>query len=103
VSRHERARVVCNRVAERVAVVAPSGLGRWGHAWAMVEAPSTAFLDALLRWEHAETDEEALRDEVRAAADTLVQAWTDAAKAWDAAGRPSSGMIQTERVEEVTR
>lgn len=90
--RRAGARLVARRVAARVTAAVPRGLGRWGPAWSLVEAPSRAFLDALDKWEHADdpsdTEEEALRDAVREAGARVIAAWKDAAEAWDAAGRP---------------
>lgn len=91
-SRQDAATAIARRVTERVARVAPRGLGRWPLAWERVEDPSTAFLDALHAWEAAvdpgQEREEALRDAVRETADTLVRAWAEAARRWEAAGRP---------------
>jgi hypothetical protein len=90
--RTEVATVVARRLAGRVHAVAPAGLGAWGPAWELVEDPSAEFLDALHRWETAEdpsdTAEGALKDAVRAAGDKVVAAWQEAARRWEAAGRP---------------
>jgi hypothetical protein len=86
------ATVVCRRLAKRVHAVAPTGLGTWGPAWEIVEDPSAEFLDALHRWETAvdpsDTAEEALKDAVRSAGNKVVAAWAEAARRWEAAGRP---------------
>ena len=84
----ERGRVVCRRLSERIARVAPPGLGRWGPAWDIVEAPSRAFLAALSRWEETGTADAAAA--VRTAAERVVATWAEAARQWEAAGRPET-------------
>jgi hypothetical protein len=101
--RAETAVVVARRVARRVKAVAPAGLGTWGPAWEIVEDPSTEFLDALHRWETAvdpsETAEEALKDAVRSAGDKVVEAWREAARRWEAAGRPDVSWTPSQPME----
>jgi hypothetical protein len=102
VTRTEGATMVARRLAQRVEAVAPKGLGTWGPAWELVAEPSVMFLDALHRWEAA-TDpspdgEEALRDDVRVAGNAVVEAWREAARRWDAAGRPGAP-VRPETVE----
>jgi hypothetical protein len=91
-TRADAAWTIARRVADRVGMVAPPGLGRWEPAWSIVEFPSLAFLDALHQWEVASdpspVEEKTLRSEVRRAATDLVAAWADAAVAWEAAGKP---------------
>lgn len=78
---------VARWVAERVREVAPPGIGRWGPAWDRVEGPSVAFLDALARWEETGSTED--REAARLAAGDVVAAWREAAREWEAAGRPA--------------
>ena len=85
--RHEKARVVSGRVADRIRKVAPPGLGRWDLAWELVAAPSDVFLDALSAWEAADTP--GIRSELATASTLLVKAWASAARQWEAAGRPT--------------
>jgi len=42
---------VCRQWSAWVKSKTVPGLGRWGTAWELVEAPSNAFLDALRAWE----------------------------------------------------
>ena len=85
--RHEKACVVCGRVADRIRKVAPSGLGHWDLAWELVAAPSDVFLDALAAWEAADTPDG--RSELATASTALVKAWAEAGRRWEAAGRPT--------------
>lgn len=88
--RTRKARMVARRLADAVRQVAPSGLGHWGPAWKLVDPPSRAFLDALDAWE-ASTDPDAegqLRAEVDRTAGGVLAAWREAARRWEAAGRP---------------
>lgn len=80
-------RIICQRVTQEVASVAPKGLGRWPEAWRIVEEPSTRFLDRLAEWEHADTAD--TRRRLHAAAVEVVEAWRRAAEAWGRAGRPA--------------
>ena len=86
VDRSERAQRICRRLADAVSRDAPAGLGAWDGAWALVEEPSNRFLDALDRWERtgAEEDQYAVQE----AADAVAAAWAEAARQWEAAGRP---------------
>lgn len=87
------ARNAARNMASKVADAVPEGLGRWGPAWSLVEAPSIEFMDALERFELTDPENEAedhdLRREVHRAASRLLAAWKDAAVAWEAAGRPT--------------
>lgn len=78
---------VARWVGERVRQVAPAGLGYWRPAWELVEGPSRRFLDALARWEA--TGSERDRQAVKVAGGEVVAAWTEAARQWEAAGRPT--------------
>lgn len=78
---------VARWVADRVREVAPAGLGHWAPAWDIVEAPSRRFLDVLDRWEG--TGSEADKAATKEAAAAVVQAWREAARTWEAAGRPT--------------
>ena len=86
-TRHEKARVVAERVAARVREVALPGLGHWDLAWELVAAPSDVFMDALAEWEEADTP--TIRSELATASTALVEAWAEAARQWEAAGRPT--------------
>ena len=86
-NRHEKARIVAGRVAARIREVAPPGLGRWGPTWRLVDAPSDACMDALAEW--ASEDTPTTRTALAAASKLLVEAWAEAARQWEAAGRPT--------------
>ena len=84
--RREKARIVAERVAERIREVAPSGLGRWGPVLSLVVTPSDVYMDALAEWE-AE-DSAITRVALEMASTALIDAWAEAARQWTAAGRP---------------
>jgi hypothetical protein len=77
---------VARWVTDRVREVAPPGLGRWPRAWELVEAPSAEFLDALAAWEETGAPED--KAAASQAASDVVAAWREAARQWEAAGRP---------------
>lgn len=92
-SREERARLIAAEIAGRIRAVAPVGLGHWPYAWELVASPTDALLDAVHAWEAAGDGadrEEALRAAVNAAAARAVAAWREAARRWEAAGRPGT-------------
>lgn len=80
-------RPVARWVTDRVREVAPPGLGNWAPAWEIVEGPSREFLDVLVRWEATGSEED--REAVKAAGGEVVAAWRQAARQWEAIGRPS--------------
>ncbi len=86
-TRHEKARVVAERVASRIREVAPEGLGHWGPTWGLVDVPSDVYMDALAEWEEADTP--ATRSTLEAASAALVGAWAQAGREWEEAGRPT--------------
>lgn len=79
-------RRVAQWVAERVAEVAPAGLGHWPPAWEIVEEPSHVFLDALATW--VETGSAEDQGEASRAGGRVVAAWREAARRWEEAGCP---------------
>jgi hypothetical protein len=79
---------VARWVTERVAEIAPAGLGRWAPAWELVEGPSLDFLDALGTWEETGAPED--MEEARRTAAGVVAAWREAARRWEEAGRPTT-------------
>jgi hypothetical protein len=81
----DRGRLVCDRVARRIAQEAPAGLGHDPKVWELVARPSDAFLDALRAWEDA--DNTATRAALNHAVDELVSAWRRAADAYGHAAR----------------
>ena len=86
-TRHEKARIVAERVARRIREVTPKGLGHWGPTWGLVDVPSDVYMDALAEWETADTPTS--RSELEAASAELIEAWADATRTWEAAGRPT--------------
>ena len=85
--RREKARIVAERVAERIREVAPSGLGRWGPVLGLVVRPSDFYMDALAEWETE--DSPFTRSTLEAASTHLIDAWAEAARQWTMAGRPT--------------
>jgi hypothetical protein len=96
-SRREKTRIVAGRVAERISEATPSGLGHWGPVWGLVATPSDAYMDALADWE-AE-DSILTRLALEAASNDLAEAWTEAGRQWEAAGRPTHDASTIGKVE----
>ena len=88
-----RARVVCERVARRIAEVAPREIARFPETWALVAGVSDRFLDALRAWEDA--DSETTRSSLSESVDELIAGWRDAVRAWEAMGRPGEPSEET--------
>ena len=86
-TRREKARTVCERLAARIREVVPVGLGRWEPVWTLVASPSDVFMDALKEWENE--DSPTTRPDLEAAFTDLVRAWAEAAHQWEEAGCPS--------------
>lgn len=89
--RKERSRLICQRVSEGVAAVAPRQIGRWTPAWELVEAPSAAFLEALGSW--VETGSMEDQRAVQRTAEAVRNAWREAVRQWEAAGRPGTSEV----------
>ena len=83
---HERARIVAERVADRIHAVAPEGLGHWPPVWDHIGAPSDTFMDRLAEW--ATKDTPTTRSKLESSATALVEAWREASRQWTRAGRP---------------
>jgi|GEM_PF-5871971 len=91
--RRERARIMAGRLTEAIRRAVPPGVGHWPGAWEIVEAPSVAFLDALAAWEHAgdgSPNESELLEAIDDGARRTLRVWKEAAKRWEAEGRPGS-------------
>ena len=86
-TRHEKARIVAERVVRRIREVVPAGLGHWGPSWGPVAVPSDMFYDRLREWETE--DSPATRSKLEAASAALIGAWKEVGEQWEAAGRPS--------------
>ena len=92
-TRREKARIVAERVAVRLAQVTPEGLGHWVPTWNFVDVPSDSYMDALAEWETEDTPTS--RSELEAASTALIKAWAEAARQWEAAGRPTLDETET--------
>jgi len=75
--RQAKGKVLCEKLASYVAVIAPKGIGRWDRCWEFVDAPSVEFMLSLSAWETSPSDEAALK--VSNAYDGVMQAWREAA------------------------
>ena len=96
-TRREKARIVAERVAARIREVSPEGLGRWGPVWDYIGSPSDVFMDTLKEWERV--DSPSTRSKLEVASADLIGAWAEAARQWEAVGRPSLGGSDAEEVE----
>ncbi len=83
---HKWARIVAERVADRIREVSPEGLGHWKLAFEIVATASDTFMDRLKEWETKDSADTRLNLEV--ASTTLIGAWAEAARQWKEAGRP---------------
>jgi len=86
-TRSEKARIVCERVAALIREVVPVGLGRWSPAFEFVAAASDRFMDRLKEWETEDSAHTRLN--LEAASKDLVEAWAEAARQWTEAGQPA--------------
>ena len=86
-TRRERARIVCDRMAAYIREVVPVRLGHWGPVWTFVADPSDVFMDALKEWEKEDTP--ITRPDLQAAFAALIEAWAEGARQWEAAGCPT--------------
>ncbi len=85
-TRREKARIVCERVAARIREVTPVGFGHWGPIWDLVAMPSDVFMDRLKDWETK--DSTSTRSKLEAASADLIETWAEAARQWKEAGSP---------------
>ena len=75
--RQERGHRLCQRLAGRIADVAPRGIGHWDRAWEIVDGPSAAYVIALTSWEADPSDLTMQR--VTDTYERVVEAWRQAA------------------------
>ena len=75
--RQEKGRLLCQKLAEAVAHIAPREIGRWDRAWTIVDGPSATFMAALSAWEIDPSDLTMQR--VSDAYDEVTDAWRNAA------------------------
>ena len=71
--RQARGTILCQRLGDHVAAVAPTGIGHWDRCWEVVDAPSVEFMTALSAWEIEPSDVTMQR--VSDAYDTVMAAW----------------------------
>ena len=71
--RREKGRILCQKLAEAVASIAPKGIGRWDRCWEVVDAPSAEFMTALSAWEIDPSD--MTMQLVHDAYDVVMAAW----------------------------
>ena len=90
-TRHEKARIVAERVVRRIREVVPDGLGHWGPSWGPVAVPSDTFYDRLKEWEKEDTPD--TRSKLEAASAELIEVWKEVGRRWEAAGRPGFDKI----------
>ena len=90
-TRHEKARIVAERVVRRIGELVPPGLGHWGPSWGLVAVPSDVFFDRLKDWEVEDTP--ATRSKLEVASADLIEVWAEVGRQWEAAGRPSLDKI----------
>ncbi len=75
--RQQKGQLLCQKLAEAVAGIAPKGIGHWDRAWEIVDRPSVKFMLALTAWEtNPSTD---VAKAVSRAYDDLLSAWRVAA------------------------
>jgi hypothetical protein len=87
-----RAEQLARETAQRIAQVAPAGIGSWGPAWertAAADAAAAAVLDQLGATDGMEQLSRVTSD-ARGATTALVQAWRLATLAWAGAGSPGA-------------
>ena len=71
--RQEKGRLLCWKLAEAVANIAPRGISRWDRAWQIVDGPGAEYMVALISWETNPSDAAALQ--VSDAYDAVIAAW----------------------------
>ena len=71
--RQAKGKILCQKLAEAVASVAPKGIGRWDRCWEVVDGPSAEFMTALSAWEIDPSDVTMQR--VSDAYDAVMAAW----------------------------
>ncbi len=75
--RQAKGKILCRRLAEAVAHIAPEGIGRWDRVWEIVDGSSATFMNALSTWEIDSSDLTMQR--VSDAYDGVLKAWRIAA------------------------
>ena len=75
--RQAKGKILCEKLAGHVAVIAPNGIGLWDRAWEIVDGSSATFLNALSAWEIDPSD--ATMQRVSDAYDNVLNAWRQVA------------------------
>ena len=75
--RQAKGQLLCQKLTEAVANIAPRGIGRWDRVWQIVDAPSARFMLALSAWETGPSNDAAMN--VSSAYDDVLDAWRVAA------------------------
>ncbi len=83
-SRQEKGRLLCQKLAETVAHIAPTGIGRWDRCWQIVDPPSAGFMLALSAWETSPSNDAAM--DVSSAYDDVLDAWRQASSEYTTEG-----------------
>lgn len=81
--RQVKAKILCEKLTAHVAVIAPTGIGRW-NPWKIVDGPSAEFMTALSAWETDPSDVTIQR--VSDAYDAVMAAWSVAVAEYAAEG-----------------
>ena len=76
-TRQKKGQLLCAKLSEAVAHIAPGGIGRWDRVWEIVDRPSVKFMLALTEWETNPCTDAAKA--VSHAYDDVVTAWRVAA------------------------
>ena len=78
--RQSKGKILCEKLTEAVAQIAPEGIGRWDRAWEIVDESSATFMNALSTWEVDPSDVAMQR--VSDAYDGVLDGWRRAAAAF---------------------
>ena len=79
--RRRRGTKLCERLAEEVFKIAPTGIGHWDDCWEIVGDADTEFMLSLLAWER--TGSETDKNLVRTAYDRVLDAWREASRQYE--------------------
>lgn len=74
--RQAKGKILCEKLSEAVAHIAPKGIGHWDRCWQVVDAPSAEFMTALSAWEADPSDVTMQR--VSDAYDVVLESWRTA-------------------------
>ena len=75
--RRERGRILCQKLAEAVANIAPRGISHWDRCWEVVDGAGAEYMTVLSAWEIDPSDVTMQR--VSDAYDEVLDAWRTAA------------------------